>query len=179
MYRPLSIEQAGHRTMLTSEQDDSVYRVRHSNYVIPLALLCLPPLLLVEHWAGLLDGSLEKGELIGLVIGILMPLLAAYYFIEFSSFEFATDSHRFSWRWRNLFKSSSGEVSLDRVANIRCDALESGDSAGRQYSHRLMVILDDGTMIPLTRRFSALYGKKLEQITRQIREHIGHNTSMP
>ena len=165
--------------MLTSEQNEAVFQVRYSSTIIPLVLLCLPPLLLVEHWSGLIAGNLTNGELIGLIIGTLLPLAATYFFIEFSSFRFSTDSHKFSWRWRNLFKSKHGEVSLDRVTNVRCDALESGDSGGLQYSHRLTVILDDGTMIPLTRGFSGLYGKKLDQIAKQIRQHIGHNPSLP
>ena len=165
--------------MLISEQNESVFQVRYSSTIIPLVLLCLPPLLLIEHWSGLLAGKLTDGELIGLIIGTLLPLVAAYFLIEFSNFRFSTDSRKFSWRWRNLIKSNHGEVSLDRIANVRCDALESGDSGGLQYAHRLMVILDDGTMIPLTRGFSGLYGKKLDQIVKQIRQHIGHNPSMP
>jgi len=164
--------------MLTTEQDESTYRVRYSSYVIPLIFLSLPPLLLVEHGPSLFDGSIKTSELVGLVIGILLPLTGAYFFIEFASFNFSIKDNLFSWRWRNLVKSNSGEVPLGRIVTVRRDALESGDSTGLQYSHRLMVILDDGTMIPLTRGFSGLYSKKLDQIVDQIREHIGHSAAM-
>jgi len=40
------------------------------------------------------------------------------------------------------------------------------------------VILDDGSVIPLTRSFSGLYDKKLDQIVDQIREHLGHFVAM-
>jgi hypothetical protein len=33
-------------------------------------------------------------------------------------------------------------------------------------------------MIPLTRGYSGLYAKKLDQIVDQIREHIGHIADM-
>ena len=164
--------------MLTTEQEESVYRVKYTNYVIPLIFLSIPPLLLFEHWPGLLDGSIKSGELVGLILGILLPLVAAYFLFELASFEFSIEHNLLSWRWRNLLKSNSGEVPLGRIARVSRDALEAGDAAGLQYSHRLIVILDDGSRIPLTRGFSGLYSKKLDQIVKQVHEHIGHNTTM-
>jgi hypothetical protein len=164
--------------MLTTEQDESTYRVRYSSYVFPLIFLCLIPLLLIEHGSSLLDGSIETGELVGLVIGVLMPLAVAYFFIEIASFTFSVEDGLFSWRWRNLITSKSGEAPLSRIIKVRRDALESGDSGGLQYSYRLLVILDDQTMIPLTRGYSGLYAKKLDRIVDQIREHIGHIADM-
>ena len=164
--------------MLTSDHHESTYRVRYSSYVIPLIFLSLIPLLLIEHSASLVDGSIETGELIGLCIGLILPLVVAYFFIEIASFTFSVENGLFSWRWRNLITSKSGEVPLSRIVEVRRDALESGDSGGQQYSYRLLVILDDQTMIPLTRGYSGLYAKKLDQIVAQIREHIGHIADM-
>ena len=113
-----------------------------------------------------------------MAIGILLPLAGAYFFIEFASFNFSVKDNRFSWRWRNLVQVNSGEVPLGQIVTVRRDALESGDSAGLKFRHRLLVILEDGTMIPLTRRFSGLYSKKLDQIVDQIREHIGHSAAI-
>lgn len=160
--------------MLTSDHDESTYRVRYSSYVIPLVFLSLIPLLLIEHGTSLVDGSIETGELIGLCIGLVLPLVVAYFFIEIASFTFSVEDDLFSWRWRNLITSKSGEVPLSRIIKVRRDELESGDSGGLKYSYRLLVILDDQTMIPLTRGYSGLYDKKLDQIVDQIREHIGH-----
>jgi hypothetical protein len=134
--------------------------------------------MLIEHGSSLLDGSIETDELIGLSIGVLLPLTVAYFFIEFASFTFSLEDGLFSWRWRNLISSKKGEVPLSRVAKVRRDALESGDSGGLQYSYRLLVILDDNTMIPLTRGYSGLYEKKLDQIVDQIREHIQHSAAI-
>ena len=164
--------------MLTAEHDKSNYQVRYRSYVIPLIFLSLIPLLLIEHGTSLVDGSIETGELIGLCIGLILPLVVAYFFIEIASFTFSVEDGLFSWRWRNLITSKSGEVPLNRIVKVRRDALESGDSAGLQYSYRLLVILDDQTMIPLTRGYSGLYAKKLDQIVDQIREHIGHIADM-
>jgi len=164
--------------MLTNEHDESIYRVRYSSYVIPLLFLSLIPLLLVEHGESLVNGSIETGELIGLCIGLILPLVVAYFFIEIASFTFSVEDGLFSWRWRNLITSKSGEVPLSRIVKVRRDELASGDSGGQQYSYRLLVILDDQTMIPLTRGYSGLYDKKLDQIVDQIREHIGHIADM-
>jgi hypothetical protein len=164
--------------MLTSEHDESIYRVRYSSYVIPLLFLSLIPLLLIEHGESLVNGSIETGELIGLCIGLILPLVVAYFFIEIASFTFSVEDGLFRWRWRNLITSKSGEVPLSRIVKVRRDALASGDSGGQQNSYRLLVILDDQTMIPLTRGYSGLYDKKLDQIVDQIREHIGHIADM-
>jgi hypothetical protein len=161
--------------MLTIEEDEAVYQVQYRSFVFALIFLCLPPLMLIEYMSALLDGSIENAELVGLLLGVLLPVLGAYYLIEFSSFSFSKNNRVLSWRWRDLFRNKSGEVAFERIAMIRRDAMESGDSGGLQYSHRLVVMLDDGTMIPLTRGYSGLYSKKLDQVVDQIRDVIGHS----
>ena len=165
--------------MLATEEDENAYRVRYKSYVISVIFLCIPPLLLIELGPRLIDGSIEDGELVGLLIGILLPLLGAYFYIEFADFSFSRNDGLFRWRWRNLVKRKAGQVPLGRIARVRRDALESGDSAGLQYSYRLVVILDDNTMIPLTRGYSGLHAKQLDQIVDQIRDYIGHTSTMP
>lgn len=160
--------------MLTSEQDESTYRVRYSSYVLPVILLCIPPLMLYGLGPKLLDDTIRTGELVGLVIGLLLPLAAAYFFIEFASFTFSLSDDTFSWRWRNLFRRSSGKVPFHRVVRVHREGLESGDSAGLHYRYRLVVVLDDGTSIPLTRGYSGIYDRKLGQIVDQIRDFLGH-----
>jgi len=164
--------------MLSTEKNESTYRVRYSSYVIPLVFLSLAPLMLIEHGSSLLDGSIETDELISLSIGVLLPLTVAYFFIEFASFTFSVEDGLFSWRWRNLISSKNGATPLSRIVKVRRDALDCGDSGGLHYSYRLVVILDDNTIIPLTRGYSGLYDKKLDQIVDQIREHIGHSANM-
>lgn len=164
--------------MLVTEEDESAYRVRSNSYVLALVLLCLPPLMLIELGPGVIDGSIKTGELVGLFIGVLLPLAGAYYLFEFSSFTFSRTDGVFRWRWRNLLQKKAGEVPLTRIIKIRRDAIESGDSGGLQYSHRLVVILDDDTVIPLTRGYSGLHGKKLDQIVDQIRDFIGHSNTI-
>jgi len=164
--------------MLVTEEDESAYRVRSNSYVIALVLLCLPPLMLIELFPRVLDGSIKTGELVGLFIGVLLPLAGAYFFIEFASFTFSRTDGVFHWRWRNLFKKRAGEVPLTRIIKVRREAIEAGDSGGLQYSHRLVVILDDDTIIPLTRGYSGLHSKKLDQIVNQIRDYIGHSNAI-
>ena len=164
--------------MLVTEEDESAYRVQSNSYVIALVLLCLPPLMLIELVPRVLDGSIKTGELVGLFIGVLLPLAGAYYLIEFSSFTFSRTEGVFHWRWRNLFKKRAGEVPLTRIIKVRREAIETGDSSGLQYSHRLVVILDDDTIIPLTRGYSGLHSKKLDQIVNQIRDYIGHSNAI-
>lgn len=165
--------------MLVSEHNESVYEVRSNSYVIALILLLVPPALLFEHSGSLLDGSIARGELAGLCIGIVLPLLGAYYMVEFASFSFSLDEDVFRWRWHNFIKRKSGEVPLGRISRVRRESLESSGSSGLQYSYRLVVILDDDTVIPLTRGFSGIHDKQLDQIVNQIREHLGHFVAMP
>jgi hypothetical protein len=162
--------------MLTIEDDETVYRVQYRSFVFALIFLCLPPLMLIEYMPVLLDGSIESPQMIGLLLGVLLPLLGAYYLIEFSHFTFSKDDRVLSWAWRNLFRKKLGEVPFERIAMVRRDAMESGDSDGLQYSHRLVIMLDDGSMIPLTRGYSRLYSKKLDQVVDQIRDIIGHSS---
>ncbi|MDH3387205.1 MAG: hypothetical protein OEN02_04805 [Gammaproteobacteria bacterium] len=158
--------------MLATEQDDSTYRVRYHSYLLSMVFLTLPPAVLYELGPKLLDGTIESGELAGMCLGTLLPLLAAYYYIEFASFTFSISDGLFRWRWSNLVTSKSGEVPLSRIARVRRDALESSESSGLQYVYRLVVILDDETVIPLTRSFSGTHDKQLDQIVAQIRDYL-------
>ena len=165
--------------MLASEYNETTYRVRSRSYVISLVLVLLPPALLYELGPSLLDGSIKTGELAGLGIGVILPLVGAFYLLEFASFTFSTDDAVFRWYWSNLFRRKSGEVPLSRVARVRREALETSVSSGSQYSYRLVVILDDDTVIPLTRGFSGIHDRQLDKIVDQIREHLGHFVAMP
>ncbi len=165
--------------MLAIQYDESTYEVRSSSYLISLILLLIPPAMLYQHTPALLDGSIETGELAGLCIGIVLPLLGAYYMLEFASFSFSLDEDVFRWRWHNFITRKSGEVPLDRIVTVRRESLESSASSGLQYSYRLVVVLDDDSTIPLTRGFSGIHDKQLDQMVNQIREHLGHIVTMP
>lgn len=65
----------------------------------------------------------------------------------------------------------TGEVPLSRVANVRSMRLNQ--------AFLVVVIVDDSAIIPLTRGYSGLYSKKLDQIVDQTRDHIGHTHAMP
>lgn len=163
--------------MLTTEQDDTTFRVDYRSYVLALILLVFPPLMIYQLGGSVLDGSIDNSDLAGLVIGILLPLAGAYYLTEFASFTFCADSNLFSWRWRNLLRRESGEVPLHRIVEIRRDALETSGTPARKYSYRLVVILDDDSIIPLTHGFSSLHDRQLEQIVDHLRDFLGLMTS--
>jgi uncharacterized membrane protein (GlpM family) len=129
--------------MLASETNETTYHVRYQSYVISLLLVLVPPAMLYQLGPSLLDGSIKTGELAGLGIGIILPLVGAYYMLEFASFTFSTDEDVFRWHWNNLLRRKSGAVPLGRVARVRREALETSVSSGSQYSYRLVVILDD------------------------------------
>ncbi len=162
--------------MLASEHDESTYRVQYRSFVTAVIFLIFPPLVLYQLGGSLLDGSIGTGELVGLLIALVLLPLAAFYTIEFSSFTFSTDEDVFRWRRRGVFRTASGAVPLGRVVNVQRESLQSSNSIGLQYTYRLVVILDDDTRIPLTRGYSGLYDRKLDQVVTQIREHLGHNT---
>jgi uncharacterized membrane protein (GlpM family) len=150
--------------MLASETNETTYHVRYQSYVISLLLVLVPPAMLYQLGPSLLDGSIKTGELAGLGIGIILPLVGAYYMLEFASFTFSTDEDVFRWHWNNLLRRKSGAVPLGRVARVRREALETSVSSGSQYSYRLVVILDDDTVIPLTRGYSGIHDRQLDKI---------------
>jgi hypothetical protein len=164
--------------MFATEQDDSAYQVHYRSYRLGTALALLPPLMLYEHGPALIDGSIDSSALAGLILGVLLPLLGAYLLIEFSSFRFSVSNNEFHWRWRNLIRRKSLDVPLDRIVHVRREAIESGDSGGQRYTYRLVVVLDDQSVIGLTRGFSSHHGKQLETIVNQIREYLGHIVPM-
>jgi hypothetical protein len=160
--------------MYTTERDPSAYRVSYRSYLLGSLLLLIPPMLLFELGGELLEGSLENSELAGLAFGLLLPLFGAWYLIEFASFRFSRDDGLLRWQWRNLWRREEGEVELERIAGIRREAMDSSNSGGVAYIYRLIVELDDGRVIPLTRSFSGLHDRRLDEIVAQIREYLGH-----
>ncbi len=159
--------------MLTTEQDDYSYRVHSRSYLFALALLIVPPLMIYELGGSVLDGSIDRSDLTGLIIAILLPLAGCYYLFEIASFSFSTETNRFSWRRRNLLRQESGEVPLQRIVRVRRDQLQSSGTPGRQFVYRLIVILDDDSIVPLTSRYSGLEERQLKQIVDQLREFLG------
>ena len=159
--------------MLDTFEVNTDLEVRFSQYWLAALFLCIPPLMGIEQGPRLFAGDLSTGETLGLFFGFLLPALGAYYFIEFGRFTFSKRDNVFRWNWRNLFKKDGGEVPLNRVVKVRRDALEASDMLGWQDSYRLVAILDDGQIIPLTRGFSGQHGKKLNQIVDQLRDYLG------
>jgi hypothetical protein len=164
--------------MLISKQDDDAYRVHYRSYRLALVLMVLPPLMLYEHAPALLDGSIAGSDLAALLLGVLLPLIGAYFLVEFSSFTFSQHDNRFRWRWRNSFRRKSLEIPLDRVKHVRRESVESGDSSGSGYSYRLVVVLDDNRVIGLTRGYSGFHDRQLDRIVNQVREYLGHVVPM-
>ena len=162
--------------MLAIESDGNLLRIHYRSYLLGLLLLAIPPALLWELGGGLLSGELDAGQQIGLALGVLLPIAGAYYLIEFSSFCFSRDQRRFRWHWRNLFRRHAGEVPFERIARVGRQSIDASDSSGAQRIYRLVVELDDASVIPLTRGFSGLHDRKLEQISDRVRAHLGHIT---
>jgi hypothetical protein len=160
--------------MFVSEQDDSAYRVHYRSYRLAALLFLVPPWVLYEFAPSLIDASIETSALAGLIIGVLLPLIGAYFLIEFASFSFSLRDNLFCWRWRNLLRQQSLEIPLQRIAQVRRESLESGDSTGLRYTYRLVVVLDDDSIVGLTRGYSRIHGRQLDKIVNQIREYLGH-----
>lgn len=160
--------------MLKYRHDDREFEIRHSSWMLAALFMLIPPALIYELGPALIDGTIDKSDLAGLVIGIVGPLLGAYFLVEFGEFRFTLDDNRFRWRWRNLLRREQGEVPLERVIRVRRDALESSNSSGLNYTYRLIVILDDDRIIPLSRGYSGLYDRVLDKIVDQLRGFLGH-----
>jgi len=160
--------------MYVTEEDDSAYQVHYRSYRLAVALLMLPPLMLIQLGPGLIGDNPNSGELMALILGVLLPLIGAYFLIEIASFSFSREEGLFRWRWRNLLRDKAGEVPLERIVQVRREAIESGDSAGNRRSYRLVVMLDDSTIIGLTRGYSGFHSKRLDLIVDEVREYLGH-----
>lgn len=160
--------------MYSTERDRSTYRVSYRSYLLGTLLLVIPPALLYEHGAELLRGSLEKSELAGLALGLLLPLFGAWFLIEFASFSFCREDGLLRWQWRNVWRRRAGEVALERIARVARESMDSSNSNGVSFIYRLIVELDDGSVIPLTQSFSGLHDRRLDEIVAQIREYLGH-----
>ena len=159
--------------MLTTEKDESTYRVFYRSYILALLLLVIPPLMIYELGGSVIDGSIDRSDLAGLVLAIVLPLAGSYYFTEFGSFTFSTDRNLFSWRWRNLLRQKSGQVPLGRIVRVRRERIETSGKPGSRYAYRLIVILDDGTVVALTNGYNSLYEQQLERIVDQLRDFLG------
>jgi hypothetical protein len=131
-------------------------------------------LMLYEFAPAVIDASIEGSALAGLIIGVLLPLIGAYFLIEFASFSFSLRDDQFCWRWRNLLRHKSLEIPLQRIAQVRRESLESADSTGERYTYRLVVVLDDESIVGLTHGYSRIHDKQLDQMVNQIREYLGH-----
>lgn len=162
--------------MLDIESDGNLLRIRYRSYLLGLLLLAIPPALAWELGGSLLHGDLDTGQQIGFALGVLLPIAGAYYLIEFSCFSFARDERRFRWHWRNLVRQSAGEVPFERIARVGRQSIDASDASGAQRIYRLVVELDDASVIPLSRGFSGLHDRKLEQISDRVRAHLGHIT---
>lgn len=160
--------------MYTTEIDRSTYRVSYRSYLLGVLLLVIPPALLYEHGAALWHGSLENSELAGLAFGLLLPLFGAWFLIEFASFSFSRDDGLLRWQWRNVWRRQTGKVALERIVRVARESMDSSNSNGVSFIYRLIVELDDGSIIPLTRSFSGLHDRRLDEIVAQIREYLGH-----
>jgi len=164
--------------VLTNIEGDGAYRVNYRSYRLAVLLLLLPPLMLYEHGRALFNGSIAGSDLAALLLGVLLPLVGAYLLVEFSSFTFSRQDNCFSWRWRNLLRRKSLDVPLDRVLQVRRESVESGDSNGRGFSYRLVVVLDDERVVGLTRTYSSFHARHLDRIIDQVREYLGHVVPM-
>ena len=165
--------------MLKYKQDDEHFTIRYSSWVIAALLMLIPPALMIELGPSLIDGTIDRSEAVGLALGVFLPLVAFYFLFEFSEFHFSHQDGLFRWSWRNLLHREHGKVPLSRVVKVRRDALESSNSSGLQYTYRLVVILDDNTVIPLSRGFSGLHDRLLDNIVKELRAFLGHLERMP
>jgi hypothetical protein len=159
--------------MFVSEQDDSAYRVHYRSFWPGTLMMLVPPMMLYAFMPVVIDASIGRSELAGLIIGVTLPLLGACLLIEFANFSFSLHDNQFCWRWRNLLRQKSLNLPLQRIVHVRREGLASGESDGLQYSYRLVVVVDDDSVVGLARGYSGIHDQRLDQIVNQIREYLG------
>ena len=162
--------------MLSVVKTDTELRLESRHYLLPCALLVIIPLLLFEFGPALVRGELDRSNVVGLLLGIGIPIFFAFFFIEFGHFRLSLVDGLFSWRWRNLLGREQGEVELKRVIGVRRETLETSDRLGWQNLHRLIVILDDGREIGLTRGYTTIQRRRMDEVVEQIRDYLEYVT---
>ena len=158
--------------MLTVTKTDTDLRLDSRHYLLPCLLLILIPLLLYEFGPALIRGELDRSDIVGLAMGLFVPVFFAFFFIEFGHFRLSLADGRFSWRWRNLLHREQGEVGLKHVIGVRCETLETSDRLGWQNLHRLILVLDDGREVGLTRGYTTIQRRRMDEIIEQIRDYL-------
>ena len=158
--------------MLSVERIDSDLHVRYRHFLLPTALLVLPPLLLYTHGPALVAGELARSDLAGLALGIALPLIFACYFVEFGRFSFSRRDGLFAWHWRNLLRSERGVVALAQVVEVRREGYDTRNPLGRQSAYRLVVELDDARIIGLSHGYSGLHKHRIGRIVDEIRNYL-------
>ena len=158
--------------MLSVTKTDSDLQLDSRHYLLPCTLLAVIPLLLYEFGPDLLRGELDRSDLEGLTLGVVMPVFFAFFFIEFGHFQLSLADGVFRWRWRNLLGREQGEVGLKHVTGVRRETLETSDRLGWQNLHRLILVLDDGREIGLTRGYTTIQRRRMDQIIEQIRDYL-------
>ncbi len=159
-------------TMLSVERKDSDLHVRYRHYLLPATLMILPPLLLYYHGPEIVAGDLARSDLAGLALGIALPLIFAYFFIEFGRFSFSRRDGVFAWHWRNLMRSERGVVALARVVDVRREGYDTRNPLGRQSAYRLVVELDDARIVGLSHGYSGFHQRRLDRIVDEIRDYL-------
>ncbi len=162
--------------MLAVTKTDTDLQLDSRHYLLPCLLLLLIPLLLYEFGPALLRGELDRSNLVGLALGIGLPVFFAFFFIEFGHFRLSLADGVFSWRWRNLLGREQGEVELKRVTGVRRETLETSDRLGWQNLHRLIMVLDDGREIGLTHGYTTIQQRRMDEIIEQIRDYLEYVT---
>ena len=118
---------------------------------------------------------LELPALLGLASGALFGVSAVAY----RAASLSLDDGNFHWRWRGMLRRKSLDLPLQRIVRVRREAVESRDSGDSVYRFRLVVVLDDDSVVGLTRSYSRIHKRKLELIVEDIREYLGHVVPMP
>ena len=164
--------------MLKSNQSNNVLQITSGRWLLPACLLILPLLLLHQLGFALIAGQLDLGDLIGLTIGVFLPLIAACYLFESTRFKFSKHEGLFNWQRLGFFGRVKGEVPLYAVVKIKLEELEANDLIGMQTACRLIVVLDDDEEVALSRNYSKFQDKPLNALVKQIRDFLGQHTPM-
>lgn len=140
--------------MISVNERDSELIIKNRSYIIASIFLIVMFYALYESGPILLAGELNTSETIGFLAQVLIPLLGTYYLIEFGKFNFNKTNDQFSWHWNNLFIKKSGQIPISNIIKVRRDALEASNLPRYQNTYRIVVITNDGQIIPLSKGFS-------------------------
>jgi len=136
--------------MKITRRDNSTLLIVDFPYLIG-AITFPVALFLLYHAVVALHHHARTKEVVGAGLSALLFFMAGAVFTQRNRFEFDLVARQLTWSRRSLFTRDGGALPFDQLRHATLQTLGSGGDA----THRVVLMLTDGTELPLTRAYDA------------------------